>query len=410
LKEAPFVFKFDFGLEELPEEPGIILVRGPRQYGKSTWLEQQILATIDRHGPGSAFLINGDEIRDDAGLTRTIRDLLPLFAMGSRVRRLFIDEVTAVPGWQKALKVLADSGELRRVLVVTTGSKASDIRRASERLPGRKGKLERTTYLFTPISYGEFKRVCGPVLAGRTLDAYLLSGGSPVACAELAASRRIPQYVIELTRDWILGEFAASGRSRASLLAVLECLHRFAGTPVGQAKLAREAGLANNTVAAGYVELLTDLACVAPIFAWDPSRRIPNHRRPSKYPMINLLAAISWHPSRPRSLDDHDRLSPEGQGRLLEWLVAQELWRWAAIRGAEVPEMLLYWMGDEHEIDFVLGPDEFLEVKRGGATALDFAWFPRSFPGGRLTVIGSSRFETDRIRGITAEDFLLTGP
>ena len=34
------------------------------------------------------------------------------------------------------------------------------------------------------------------------------------------------------------------------LLGVLECLYRFAGTPSGQSKLAREAGLANNTVAA----------------------------------------------------------------------------------------------------------------------------------------------------------------
>jgi DNA-directed RNA polymerase specialized sigma24 family protein len=61
------------------------------------------------------------------------------------------------------------------------------------------------------------------------LGAYLLSGGSPVACAELAASRRLPEYVLELTRDWVLGEFAASGRPRSSLLGIMECLHRFAG-------------------------------------------------------------------------------------------------------------------------------------------------------------------------------------
>lgn len=31
------------------------------------------------------------------------------------------------------------------------------------------------------------------------------------------------------------------------------------------------------------------------------------------------------------------------------------------------------------------------------------------YPAARLTVIGSSRFETDRIIGITPEDFLLSG-
>ena len=37
LKQAPVVFRQDFGLTELPEEPGAILIRGARQYGKSTW-------------------------------------------------------------------------------------------------------------------------------------------------------------------------------------------------------------------------------------------------------------------------------------------------------------------------------------------------------------------------------------
>lgn len=46
LKESPYVFQFDFGLDVLPTEPGILLIRGARQYGKSTWLEQQICLTI----------------------------------------------------------------------------------------------------------------------------------------------------------------------------------------------------------------------------------------------------------------------------------------------------------------------------------------------------------------------------
>jgi hypothetical protein len=32
----------------------------------------------------------------------------------------------------------------------------------------------------------------------------------------------LPDYIIEMWRDWIYGEFAASGRSRAMLLGVLE--------------------------------------------------------------------------------------------------------------------------------------------------------------------------------------------
>jgi predicted AAA+ superfamily ATPase len=228
-----------------------------------------------------------------------------------------------------------------------------------------------------------------------------------VACAELAATRRIPEYVIETTRDWVNGEVAASGRSRGSLLGVMDCLHRFGGTPVGQAGLAREAGLANNTVAAGYVEQLMDLLCIAEAFAWDASRRRASRRRPRKYHFTNLLAAVAWHPARIRSVSEYDALSPEEQGRLTEWLVAQELWRRAAIRGDEIPESMHFWQGKTHEVHFVVDAEYHVEVKRGQANPLDFSWWPQTFPRGQLTVINRERFETERFRGVTLEDFLL---
>ncbi|GMV38437.1 MAG: hypothetical protein AMXMBFR64_01530 [Myxococcales bacterium] len=407
LGDAPFVFRQSFGLDSLPEEPGVILVRGARQYGKSTWLERQIAETIEQYGPGTAFYLNGDVLRDADTLSEAIRALVPLFAAEAPVRRLFIDEITAVDGWERGLKRVIDAGEVRRVLVVTTGSKATDLRRGSERLPGRKGRLDRTSYLFTPVMYAEFRRLCGEQLGAQTLPAYMLAGGCPVALSEIARHGRLPEYVLEMVRDWIHGEVAASGRQRSSLLAVMECLMQRGGTPVGQARLAREAGLANNTVAAGYIELLADLTCVGIAQAWDASRRVRLTRRPAKFPFINLLAAAAWHPARPRSADAFALLEPEEQGRWCEWLVAQELWRRAAVRGDDSPEQLLFWGSKQHELDFVCPPATFVEVKRGRTGPLELGWFPKVFPDGRLLVVGGDRFETDRIRGLTLEDFLL---
>lgn len=408
LEEEPFIFRMEFGLDELPAEPGMILIRGPRQYGKSTWLEQEIRRTVLDFGPGSAYYLNGDEIKSDQELVEAVLEILPLFNTSAPVRRLFIDEITAVGNWQKGMKRLLDGGELRRVLVVTTGSKAADLRHGSERLPGRKGKLDRSQYLFTSVSYVEFKRVCGAELKQNTLPAYILSGGSPVACGELATRGFIPEYIIEMTRDWIYGEFAAAGRSRSSLLGVMECIHRFGGTPVGQAKLAREAGIANNTIAAGYIELLKDLLCVASAYPWNENKGKPNKRRPCKFHMINLLAAVAWHPSRIRSIDDFHNLSPEEQACLMEWTVAQEVWRRAAVRGDELPEEMAFWRSKTNEIDFVTEQDAYIEVKRGRTNPVEFAWFPKSFPKGILNVINEAVFSTERIKGITLEEFLLS--
>jgi predicted AAA+ superfamily ATPase len=406
LRDAPAVFRVEMGLDALPVEPGVLLIRGARQYGKSTWLEAAARDTIRDHGPGTAFLLDGDYLRDADHLSDEVSRLAGAYRSDAEVRRLFIDEITAVADWEHGLKRVLDRGDLRRVLVVTTGSRATDLRRGSERLPGRKGKLARTNYLFPPISYLEFLRAGGDTLGSRRLGAYLLSGGSPVALGEMIRADRIPEWTVESVRDWIHGECARGGRSHRSLVAVMEQLHRHAGTPLGQTKLAREAGLANNTVAAGWIEMLSDLLCVGTSAAWDESKRTEAFRKPAKYPFVNLLAATVWSPDAPRSADDFERLPPERQAAWHEWAVAQELFRRAAIRGHADPERMPYWQGGGHEIDFVLAADTFLEVKRGSASALDFAWFPKSFPKGHLTVVCASSFAADRIRGVTLETFL----
>jgi predicted AAA+ superfamily ATPase len=406
LKTVPHVFDVDFGLEDLPAEPGIIVIRGPRQYGKSTWLEQQLFQTVRDFGPGSAYYLNGDQIVNDRGLHDSIQQLLPSFGTEATVRRLFIDEITAIKGWQRVLKALVDAGELRSVLVITTGSKAADLRRGGERLPGRKGRLRRTAYLFTPISYREFRRVCGAELGEKSVHAYLLTGGSPIACAHIAQGR-LPEYVIETAKDWVYGECAYAGRHRSSLLAVMECLIRYGGTPLGQAKLAREAGLANNTVALGYIDLLSDLMCVSSSFAWDPSRGVKLRRKRCKYHFCNTLVALAWHPSTIRTVVDFEHLPPQSRAVWYEWIVAQELWRRAAIRGEEFPEEMCHWQSTEHEIDFVLDERRFLEVKSGKTTPLEFAWFSSVFPKGRLEVISQTTYQTRAATALTLEEFLL---
>jgi len=55
-------FRFEFGLRELPIEPAILMIRGPRQYGKSTWLDLELRNTILDFGKGTAAYLNGDAI------------------------------------------------------------------------------------------------------------------------------------------------------------------------------------------------------------------------------------------------------------------------------------------------------------------------------------------------------------
>jgi predicted AAA+ superfamily ATPase len=400
-------FGWDFGLPELPQEPGIIVIRGPRQYGKSTWLEYQLRATIEKFGPGTALFLNGDYIAGPDDLERELATLLRHFPEQAAVRRVFIDEITAVSGWQKAIKRLADSGALRKTLLVTTGSKASDIQREAELLPGRKGKLARTIYLFVQLPYKVFHEKAFATLKTQTLWAYLIAGGSPPACAAVLESGSVPEYIFQTMAEWVYGECALAGRSRPALLRLLEQLMRRGTSPVAQTTLAAESGMANNTVALGYLDFLADLLILGTSEPWDPGRKARVPRKASKYPFVNLLVANTWWKNRYTTPASLEAASGEERGVWWEWAVAAELFRRAAKRGDAMPMSSLFWRSDKHEVDFIRGGQPWIEVKAGRATPFEFDWFAKSFPRERLLVVSSERFDGTATRGVTLEDFLL---
>lgn len=86
----------------------------------------------------------------------------------------------------------------------------------------------------------------------------------------------------------------------------------------------------------------------------------------------------------------------------------RELFRRQAILGVEDPEAIWHWASKQHEIDFVDHARDVYEVKVGRTGPLDFAWFPRTFPGRKLLDIGPNEFRTVHAEGVTMERFLLS--
>ncbi|MFN8945232.1 MAG: ATP-binding protein, partial [Pseudobdellovibrionaceae bacterium] len=413
-------FFFEFGLKDLPEEPGLLFVRGPRQYGKSSWLEQQIKETIEDFGKGTAFYLNGDDFTSTEDFYESLLELENSFSSKAKVKRIFIDEVTSINAWEKVFKRAYDKGHLKKVLIVTIGSNARDILRGSEKLPGRKGKLSKNEHIFLPVSYHQFYKTCardfnfggdedGSLAKQKSIEYYLLCGGSPIGLNEITFDDRIPEFLITMIQDWIIGDIMKNGRQRISLKNILNAIYKFGPSPVGYAKLAREAGLANNSVAAGYIEQLVDLLVVHPLMQWNWEKKILEPRKPCKFLFINQFAHIAFHPTNIRFPDDLSELSSSYKGMLLESLVAQELMRRIYMRGEENKTVIGFWKSDKHEIDFVTSRDEFFEVKSGPVTPMEFQWFSKSFPGKKLTIICESNFETQNIRAITLHDFLMEG-
>lgn len=399
-------FRFKFGLDELPKEPGIILIRGPRQYGKSTWLELSLRDTLEDFGKGTGFFLNGDYILSPEQFEQELLNLESLFSSKAKVRRIFIDEITSVPNWEKVLKRLIDSGHLKNILIVTTGSNALDLRRGSERLPGRKGKLNRTEYRFVGVSYKDFyiqyKREIGEDIP----FIYLLSGGSPLALKELWQFEKIPDYFVELIRDWITGELVKSGRNRLFLQSLMNQIFKFGCSPVGFNKISKECGFANNTVSQGYIEQLSDLMSVLPSYQFNYEKKVPELRKPCKFHFINLAVAIAFSEHYVRSIHDFHQLPNEIKAKWLEWGIAQELYRRRCVKGQN-PEEIYFWKSEKNEVDFLIDNDVFIEVKLGKVNPSEFSWFPKVFPNKKLLIVCTERFETSFCKGVTLSDFLL---
>ncbi len=93
-------------MDQLPEEPGVIVIRGPRSYGKSTWMELALRASALKFGKASSFYLNGDDLSSKEALEQELLALEAAFRKDAVVKRIFNDEITAIDVWEKTVKRL----------------------------------------------------------------------------------------------------------------------------------------------------------------------------------------------------------------------------------------------------------------------------------------------------------------
>lgn len=230
---------FDF------ESNGLYILRGPRQIGKSTLLKTAISKLIEKGERRSILYIPLDTIKDFRVLRDILLDFLK-FSKSEKKRYIFLDEISMVENWQKAIKELRDNTDFADDLFVLTGSSTWDIKRASERLPGRKGNVK-SDVLLLPMMFSEFfeniEKKKSPkydvneiISLGKDeeyelkliskdaeilFEQYFNSGGIP-AVIEAALSRGGGlENHFDTLWDILLGDIERQGLSRSKLLDVL---------------------------------------------------------------------------------------------------------------------------------------------------------------------------------------------
>jgi uncharacterized protein len=390
---ADFVAKLDL------RAPGIHTLRGPRQVGKSTDLKLLVeRALASGSQPRSIVYLALDllEGRHLSELAATVERAIDLAERGAP-GLLLLDEVTAVGGWQTAVKSLWDQGVIRADVVVCTGSSAIDLQRgAAERLPGR--RQAGADHLALPQSFASFARavngdvpsspsltvaellsddgqallrqmrVYAPALEA-ALRRYLRFGGLPAAVAEAASGAYEPsRQVKRVLYDSLLRELQRRGASVPAAHALLERVVRSLGSKVSWSSMAREmdvplgrtGGRSSHQTIRDYIELLAGGYFLFVTYFWRSGSQTNEQSRDKKVFLADpLLHTIALDHAPGLSFNEQALVeNAVGIALLRRYEPAERL-----IETFTLPERLHIWQTARGgEIDFVCGPRRELDV------------------------------------------------
>jgi len=243
------IFKRDYSERFDLDGNGVFVIRGPRQIGKSTLIKTTIASLLEKGHRRSILYLPLDTVSSFSQLRQLLLQYLQ-FSQTERKRFLFIDEISLVDEWQRAIKEVRDNTKLRNDVFVLTGSSAWDLKRSSERLPGRRGTTGGDLVLL-PMTFREYleaRNVPTPARSdlkeiirinqqdalelsiflerlGVEWTMYERSGGIPSVIEGYLAGQGLQERT-ETFWDIIIGDIERLGLSRSKLLHVLTYIAR----------------------------------------------------------------------------------------------------------------------------------------------------------------------------------------
>lgn len=268
-------------------QPGIYMLTGGRQVGKSTSCKQLIKHSLlkNQYQPQNMLYLPCDEIYDASDLSQILR----LFFESTCGEPFFliIDEVTFVQNWERTIKALADEGYFKKGFCLLTGSDTLILKEAAMSFPGRRGMADLVDFHLYPLSFREYVDLRAPGAISEKYQTYfhdyLICGGYLPAINDLAEFNEIQPATYLTYEQWIRGDFLKQRKNEETLLNVLLALMTIGVSQVSYTKLAQKIGIIHKDTCIDYCRLLERMDVMISLQAFDQNKQQGSPRKDQKF-------------------------------------------------------------------------------------------------------------------------------
>jgi predicted AAA+ superfamily ATPase len=270
LQHMPFAYKFPL-VQTLPNAiPGIYTLGGGRQIGKSTLLKQWMMHLMCEKNitPAQIVFLTGDLIDDYHQLLNILSKILEKFS-SAELSFIIIDEITYIKDWDKGIKFLADSGQLRQNILMLSGSDLTILQEARMRFPGRRGVASQVDFHLYPLSFSEYVNLTEKSLELQNsswllnkFNAYLQHGGYLTAINDLARFNTIRPATLTTYSDWIRGDMLKRNKQEIYLQEICSGVIKHYASQISWNNLAKSLSIEHHKTVADYMELLSRMGAI----------------------------------------------------------------------------------------------------------------------------------------------------
>jgi len=388
------------------QESIVRTLRGPRQVGKTTIVKLLIKDLLEKGVEGRRILYWSWDYPDSP---RELTNLLESYLKTTRQfypneeLYVFVDEISHIKDWQYSIQKLFDVGALDNVSVLLTGSHSMDIKKSSERLPGRRGSVDAVyDRIFVPMKFAEYVELrdsnIGKVMRNlgilsmetrsslffrlsqgdipveinelnlyfdeisRLFDEYLITGGIIRSICSYLKDGLIPDNIYNDYVRAVRGDITRWDRSEHYIMQLIKKITESLANPTSWNSLKKATDIGSENTVFDYVNLLKSNFVLCPIFKLDRPRQGPHYDNGKKLIFLDPFifhALRSWvYQVAPFAGSLEYINDPIQKSKLVESIVGDHFIRFLYnLNPSDLyePELNVFYWGDKKtEVDYVL--------------------------------------------------------